>query len=427
MSAASRARGGVFPGRGETGSQRLATAGGHACGQARGFAAVHGHSGSVPPAPSSASLTSRPAPDAEGRRREGGRAGGRPGEGALGIAGAKPPYCNTGVLNTLPSRFGSRLSSNPPAPENRLSVDWAEFTVSWGVDWQDVCRYFPGLDKLEPESMPRGLHGYKKRYSFGPITVLTDGTFEMGHHFVLTGDCLRQLHMNPIQMIGLISDLGGRFTRLDIALDDFEEHLTMDRLLTCLRGKQIVSKSRKYKLDESGTLDGESEIGRTLYIGSGKSHVLWRFYEKAREMRAKGKTKTTLDWLRIEGQFRAERAEVLAKRIWQEQNLGVVFASVLDAYISIREPGTDSNRSRWAVAGWWKKFVGLCARFRWGIEKAVPDMEKKRTWFQRQIAPTFAAIARTFGAEELERLFCEGDRRLQSNPALRQAVTLASI
>jgi len=331
----------------------------------------------------------------------------------------KPPVCNTGVVNT-------RLYSGTNDLANRLTVDWVEFTLDCTVDWSEWPKRFEATYQIDPVLAPRGLHGYRNQYKIGRMIVLTNGTAEMGHHVIMGGECLRDLAIDPVLLLGMVREFGGKITRLDLALDDYQQHITMDRMLACLRDGRLVCKSRKYQLVESGLLDNSAEVGRTLYVGSGKSTVMWRIYEKARQLRQAKKTETTLDWLRWEVQIRADRAAIVAEQIFAEQSLAVVYAALLGGYISIRDKSDDdSNRSRWAVSELWKRFVGLVAQWRWGFDKPAKMLIDKVRWFQRQIAPTFACILRAFGTDEMTRLFKEGDRRLRAEHW--QMITLAKM
>lgn len=329
----------------------------------------------------------------------------------------KPPSCYTGALNT-------RLYSGFNDLENRLTVDWIEFTLPCNVDWREWPKRFEATYLLDAVACPRGLHGYRSQYKFGRMVVLTNGTPEMGHHVIMGGECLRDLRIEPVLLLGMVREFGGKITRLDLALDDYQQYICMDRLLSWLRSGRMVCKSRQYQLVEGGSLDNQSEVRRTLYVGSGKSNVFWRIYEKARELRNKKKSETTLDWLRWEVQLRADRAAIIAEEIIKEQSVAIVFGALLGGYISIRDVDVnDSNRSRWTVTKAWADFVGLVAQWRWGLQKPVKQLIEKVHWFQRQVAPTFAAILRAFGTEEMTRLFKEGDRRLRADHW--QMITLA--
>ena len=131
-------------------------------------------------------------------------------------------------------------------------------------------------------------------------------------------------------------------TRLDVAFDDHDNLIDLDRLWYALEEREYVSKSKWHREDDS---DG----GRTVYLGSCHSEMFFRIYDKAIE-----RGYTGVHWVRLELQLRRDYAVnfVLDPSPINEKLIGV-----LSKQWRFIEPGTDSNKSRCDTADWWASIV----------------------------------------------------------------------
>ena len=77
------------------------------------------------------------------------------------------------------------------------------------------------------------------------------------------------------------------FTRLDIAIDDRNEvpFFTPAQIQKKFEKEEFVSTSDFYHFDDSKY--DTDDLARTAYLGSGKSAISYRFYDKDREVSAK--------------------------------------------------------------------------------------------------------------------------------------------
>lgn len=96
------------------------------------------------------------------------------------------------------------------------------------------------------------------------------------------------------------------FTRIDIAIDDRNEvpFFTPAQIRKKFEKEEFVSTSDFYHFDDSKY--DTDDLARTAYLGSGKSAISYRFYDKDREVSAK--YNKSLDeignWKRTEIQLR---------------------------------------------------------------------------------------------------------------------------
>lgn len=152
-----------------------------------------------------------------------------------------------------------------------------------------------------------------------------------------------------------------KVTRLDLAYDDHSGLLNIWQIKRDVEDRNYISKSKKSTIIWSD--DQETDIlGLTIEIGSRKSDVLIRIYDKAAERGYKSEK----HWIRIEMQLRHDRAQVALQRLFQRESIGLVASGILRNYCMFVSPTSDSNRARWPIADYWQRILD--------------GMEKLRIW-----------------------------------------------
>lgn len=148
--------------------------------------------------------------------------------------------------------------------------------------------------------------------------------------------------------------LGARMkiTRLDLAYDDHSGLLNIWRMKRDVEDRNYISKSKKSMIIWSD--DQETDIhGLTLEIGSKKSPVLIRIYDKAAERGYKHER----HWIRVELQLRQDRAQEAMKLLYQRESIGMVASGIVRNYCMFVTPTADSNRARWPIAEYWQRVL----------------------------------------------------------------------
>lgn len=136
-------------------------------------------------------------------------------------------------------------------------------------------------------------------------------------------------------------------TRLDLAFDDHMGILDIYQLKRDTEDRYYISKSKYAEILWSDHQEEDIQ-GLTIQIGSDKSDIKTRIYDKAAERGFKDR-----HWIRIEIQLRDERAEAAAFDLVKNANIGYTFSGILNNYLSFRSPTEDTNKSRWPVADYW--------------------------------------------------------------------------
>ena len=113
-----------------------------------------------------------------------------------------------------------------------------------------------------------------------------------------------------------------KFTRIDVALDDFASFFTLEEINALVENKQMVTKFRTYKRVVESSVSDSTIKGETIYVGSNKSDAFIRIYNKALEQKM-----DDMDWIRWEIQLRNSRSEAFVDMLLSDELKPVPFAS----------------------------------------------------------------------------------------------------
>lgn len=140
-------------------------------------------------------------------------------------------------------------------------------------------------------------------------------------------------------------------TRLDLAFDDHSGILDIYRIKSDVESRYYTSKSKYSEITWSDDQNDDIQ-GLTVQVGSDKSDIKVRIYDKAAERSFKDR-----HWVRLEIQLRDVRATAAAADLIDHQNIGFTVSSILNQYLTFRVPSEDSNKSRWPIADYWSKML----------------------------------------------------------------------
>lgn len=311
---------------------------------------------------------------------------------------------NTSVLNT----------------DLTVSVDWLAFTVTDpAYDVRSVMEFL-GFDVSFFHDTGHGAMGYKSLHKLGDyaVSVLSDGREDMGIHVSIGGSAVSHVLQSFWQSQFCFKqpfsdDLGadwdsvsdgalrsflrsvleiGRFTRIDLALDDRKVHFTPDNLRQYVHNNQIVSKFRRGRRVEEFEIATDKRTGDTFYLGSRQSDTMLRVYDKQLEHNNKHpEDLVDTPWIRWEFEFLDKRACGLAQTIIDTEVLGDVFFQVLNNYVRIIVHD-DSNRSRCSMLKEWAEFITTVQKLSLYCPPTPKTLEDKKNWVIQQVLPTLTGI-----------------------------------
>ena len=328
--------------------------------------------------------------------------------------------------------------------ENKLTVlvDYMAFTITaQNMDVNDVIE-FMGFAPHLFEDMPKGANGYKrmKKCSLNGISVLYDGTDDMGIHVNVTGQGISSLLDAFMETFSSETPFGkgyslwqetvlsrfcadvlevGQFTRIDIAIDDYGmNYYSPDELDECWHNDKIVTKFRSEYIHRKSDAPRNCS-GRTVYFGSRTSSLMLRVYDKKLEqntgLKPTDDNYIDMEWIRWELEFKNERANDLAKQFIDNIPLGQVAVGVLHYYFRIIQ-FDDSNRSRCSNDEKWDNFINGIKKLRICMRKQPKTLYEKERWIDDQVAPSLALLL----------IMNDGDTNYLNNIALKALPRLSN-
>lgn len=293
----------------------------------------------------------------------------------------------------------------------RVSVDWLSFTTHEFAFWWDVATYL-GYSKEQFTELPKGGMGYKHMVKLDgyPVTILYDGKEDMGIHVSISGSAISEVAITCMNLYKVDTPFGigyeeehmplnstcllelikavihiGNITRLDLAIDDIGcQYYSIDLLVAILEDSRCISKFRSWRNLCERSVSGD-KVGHTIYLGSRKSDIFLRVYDKMLEQ------KSSFPWVRWEFELKDVRARQVADLLIQESNVGIIAVGLLNNYLRVIQ-FDNNNKSRCSTDLLWQRFIDGISAVKLYVPSEPKTLEEKREWFKRQVAPTLAGI-----------------------------------
>lgn len=299
------------------------------------------------------------------------RAGDPLGVGASASAGERNPRTsNTGVVFT-----------------NTALIDWLAFTVPTGAEGVEITAADLVLRVCgEPDvpALERGAMGYTHGFRLpgSGVILYNPQRPDMGIHCSLPSGALALCRKEPKELIALVLSAGGKFTRVDVALDTDKTHISV--VFEAIQRGDLVSRSVQRTYQGSFVDDGY-----TIYIGARSSDRFVRIYNKAAEQ----KIDDGRIWTRAEVEFKKGQAQIAAAHIYQ----GIDLRSLVFSAIDFRDRAADTNTSRCPRLDWWGAWVGVVERVSFAVETLEKTVKQVYDWVVRQCAPSLAFLDKYLG------------------------------
>jgi phage replication initiation protein len=313
---------------------------------------------------------------------------------------------------TITEPLNRGVQNTEQEPSMKSLIDWCSFTVA---DRNALAEVFSvmGISLNTFVQVQKGKNYYKVQHRFGNIIILSDGMPGMGIHVEMSGQGCREFDASSGRWRDLLSRIikvGGRFSRIDAALDDHKGHFSLDEIEGKVQRREVRTRFKQIRgINDYNLSDESSHDGKTIYFGSAKSEIQVRIYDKAAQQKAEG------TWIRTEVVCRNRHANMLARYICETDNLGGIIGGILKNYLAFIDPSADSNRARWPVSSWWNKFQGAVERVKLTIKRKVKNaIQVIKNFFIKPIAPTSAQNLLSEGGDTglLARVVSHGENQL---------------
>lgn len=296
--------------------------------------------------------------------------------------------------------------------ENIVLYDWVSITSKIHTPEQIISLI--GMEDVTWETI-KGAHGYKDRLYWNCISIHYNGRPDMGVWLEMSGQGCRAFetvgHGDYDHLFRIVQDNPEqmKLTRLDVAFDDHTGLLDLDLIIQDTISGNYVAKANSWECIQGSN-------GNSILIGSRKSPVLIRIYDKAKER----KLEDGSHWIRIELQMRDDRALEFVSLPYE---VGQCFAGVLLNYLRYVVPDpSDTNKWRWPLTDYWFDLVGESAKIQIyskpGIQYNLLNCEQ---FVYDQAGNAISALLEIYDVETfLQKL---QDRKTRPNPKYKQMIS----
>ena len=295
----------------------------------------------------------------------------------------------------------------------RLLVDWVTCSFYFTSTLADL-KAMIGLAELDfiTESGAR-YKGYVKTHSSGAIEILESEDSKFMLNF--RGQACRLYEENSkiswVQLFAmLIEYYGAKFTRLDIAIDDFTGIYQVSTIRQAVYKGLCVTRLKEWGNNERGLIEKgyDGLLMDSFYLGGSTSRYHLNIYDKKLEREGKGKEVTEESWTRTEVRFKNEYATNFATIISKgNQSIGYYVTSFLNEKIQFLKPGNYTNKSRSAkdlnnISRWWKRFLGNAGKLNLSLQAPDRTLDDVKEWLVDKISPSIAMVYEDNPEEILE-------------------------
>lgn len=300
--------------------------------------------------------------------------------------------------------------------ENSYLIDWLSFTIQTDIQGVGKKAVREFLEQMNLDTLPfaeneTGRHGYNRSLSLqNYINVYynevkfneydennadkLDRIIKMGVHFEFTGQGCRILEQDRdwSDWFDLLNGLNARYSRIDIALDDFIGLLDFDLMEDKIKKGEVISLSRTrnieasldFKKAEKLDNNGKSK-GKTIYFGNKNSLMMIRFYDKKREQQAKKIFCPFEFWQRYEIVLKREKAIDFVDKLRSGENFSDLYLKVMSGLIRFVEPSDDKNKARWKTSPFWDDFIKGSEPMKLERKNLDPSILKTISWVDQSV------------------------------------------
>ena len=292
--------------------------------------------------------------------------------------------------------------------ENSYIIDWLSFTCKLGNPFEVIESV--GLGGLKFSETDRGRYGYDLGYTMdGLINVFYSAKrSDMGVHVEMTGQGVRKyetiMQVEGITWRQVFEHLSSfaTFSRIDLALDEYEGLVSFDDIIEKIERGEHVGRCRSFKVISGRGSNGE-HTGTTIYMGSNKSDIMLRVYEKNYERQAKGYEIDVPIWNRWELVLKHEKANDFVTRYLDGgYSFGSLFGGILADLIRFVEPGADTNKSRWQTSPWWSDFLAMAEPIQLKGKEYQPSLAKTLNWIENSTITAIKGLSAIAEKEDID-------------------------
>ncbi|MDI7215747.1 replication initiation factor domain-containing protein [Leptospira santarosai] len=344
-----------------------------------------------------------------------------------------------------------------PGELKKPFVDWLSFSIEYSDKaWEWLRKIFGELHIEEKGTNTGHTHRFRTTGdvfgAFSPqrrmhkihVSMSSKALFNFQYSYSLT------------KLIEESIELKGKFTRIDLALDDYQGYLNLPYIYEKLKRKEAATRFRNFskyeapvQLVESGSLFKDHKIGKhgfTIYIGSfGKSDCFARIYDKKLQV---GPECAWPIWNRLEFQLSRDAADQYCNPTWNvDPETGEIlnsnekfpdprratfedrsFPKTAFYYLKFLEPSykhrlndlghvylEEIHKQHWGICSWWTDFLRTAEGEGIGLPKNETGLQDIDNWLRNQTSGAMYLLTEVYGEEYLEEILEEGKEKFENN------------
>lgn len=292
--------------------------------------------------------------------------------------------------------------------QNRCLIDWFRCSIP-NTNLKDVANDILGINfsnfvggTVKGSPYP----SYNTMVSFANINLHSSDT----HSNIiidLSGQGCRQYeeYMDRVEgwhwyrLISYILEIEGKISRIDLALDVFDDSSPSVKVLQdYIKRGQLSTKSHKFVEINSGRIADGKLLGFTLYIGAFPQTL--RIYDKKQERRDNlGEIVNVEKWIRWELELTDKKAMLVAFNISNGKPLNTIIKGILSAHYCFKtkpkNPSDLQNKNRLSNMRWWDKFIGGIGAIPLNVKREKMTLQKKKKWVEEQAAKSISMVIET--------------------------------
>jgi len=274
----------------------------------------------------------------------------------------------------------------------QLSLDWCSTTLHPSPDVPvDVPQAHLAAslalgcelgDWVETES---GAYGYQKgMLGPGGARVWWDAPGRDDIHVSFPGKACRISGLERmVRFLRYSISHGGKATRCDVAMDDYERIVSPRQVQEALQGPDAVTHAQKVLTQQGGVVGSPDLTGATVYLGAPGARQRLRVYDKGLESGGE------MDCVRWELESRKEAAESMLAAL-AYQDWGQVMASRLVGFVDFRDIDSHSEVEKRQRVAWFQLLVGLTRKASAYLPKVPRTVDQLVDWLDKAVGPTLA-------------------------------------
>lgn len=192
-------------------------------------------------------------------------------------------------------------------------------------------------------------------------------------------------------------------TRIDIALDDYDELVKFDDIEKKLKKGHYRSSKRSYNIVKTSDQNGQ-KLGETIYIGNARTasgsrgNVYARMYDKLAQYREKNQLVTSdvrnhwkktgkEVWQRYEISFSKNYTNSIVEDILNGESVDKIFKSSLRNLLEILTP-RGKNKNRWYKTKWWEDFLKYDEKKSFDLPNRDVMLAETLEWLRVAVLPS---------------------------------------